>query len=101
MAVEVKLGGDGRIHALSQQVEACAFGQASAALVAAGALGRNPNEVRRALDELAAWLAGECETLTAWPAFEALEPARPRRGRHGAILLPLEALVAALQGEAE
>ncbi|CAN5176615.1 hypothetical protein BH24PSE1_BH24PSE1_04200 [soil metagenome] len=99
VAVAVQLHEDGRIHALSQQVEACAFGQASAALVAAGAPGRNPNEVRRALDELAAWLAGERDALTAWPAFEALEPARSRRGRHGAILLPLEALAAALEGE--
>ncbi len=99
VTVEAQLGGDGRIEALSQQVEACAFGQASAAIVAAGAAGRDPGEVRRALEELTTWLAGERDTLTAWPAFEALGPARSRRGRHGAILLPLEALAAALEGE--
>lgn len=97
VAVNVQLDQCGRIEALSQQVHACAFGQASAALVAAGATGRGREEVTTALDQLAAWLFGERDDPPDWPGFEALAPARVRKSRHGAILLPLRALAAALE----
>ena len=44
--------------ALSQQVHACAFGQASAALVEKGAVGCSASDIHGAIDALAAWLAG-------------------------------------------
>ena len=53
-------------------------------------------EVLSALDQLAAWLSGERNTPPDWPGYEALAPALSRKSRHGAILLPLRALVAAL-----
>lgn len=96
VTLDVTLGPNGRIAALSQQVHACAFGQASAALVAAGAPGRDAAEVRNALDQLTAWLAGDRSDPPDWPGFEALAPARSRKSRHGAILLPLRALAAAI-----
>ena len=92
--VQVK---DGRVEDLSQKVLACAFGQASAALVAQQAPGRTRDEIATALDQLTAWLSGERDEPPQWPGFEALAPARPRVGRHGAILLPLRALLAALE----
>jgi NifU-like protein involved in Fe-S cluster formation len=88
---------DGRVEALSQTVSACAFGQASAALVAQQAPGHNRADVQIALDQLAGWLAGDRDDPPHWPGFEALAPARRRTGRHGAILLPLRALLAALE----
>lgn len=91
--VQVK---DGRIEALSQTVCSCAFGQASAALVAQQADGRCRDEIEVALDELTAWLSGDRDRPPEWPGFQALAPARSRRGRHGAILLPLDALLAAM-----
>lgn len=96
VAVEVQLGADGRIEALSQRVHACAFGQASAALVEASATGRSLDQVEAALAELAAWLSGERADPPAWPGFEALAPAQSRKSRHGAILLPFRALAAAI-----
>lgn len=93
---DVQLGSDGRLEALSQTVRACAFGQASAAVVATGAPGRTRDEVQAALDELSAWLAGERSDPPGWPGFEALAPARSRASRHGAIALPLQALAAAM-----
>ncbi len=86
-----------RIHALSQTVHACAFGQASAALVARQAPGHDVKEVEFALDQLSAWLSGERPDPPAWPDYGALAPARKRKGRHGAILLPLRALLSALE----
>ena len=95
VATQVRLR-DGRVDALSQQVHACAFGQASAALVAQQAPGRDRAEAQSALDQLADWLSGARDAAPDWPGYEALAPARPRKSRHGAILLPLRALIAAL-----
>lgn len=96
VAVEVQVGSDGRIEAVSQEVHACAFGQASAALVATGAKGRSSDDVGRVAGQLAAWLSAERDDLPEWPGFGALAPARSRPSRHGAIMLPLRALLAAL-----
>jgi NifU-like protein involved in Fe-S cluster formation len=90
---------DGRVEALSQTVQACAFGQASAALVAQQASGHSRDEVAATLDQLTVWLSGESEQLPNWPGIEALAPARSRRSRHGAILLPFRALLAALDAQ--
>jgi NifU-like protein involved in Fe-S cluster formation len=94
---KVALDADGRVAALSQSVHACAFGQASAALVEAHAIGRSRSEIGTVADELDAWLSGERSALPDWPGIDALQPARSRRGRHGAILLPFRALIAALE----
>ena len=88
---------DGRIEALSQVVSACAFGQASAALVAGQAAGRDREQVEQALADLAAWLCGDRNDPPDWPGYQALAPARSRTGRHGAILLPLQSLLAAMK----
>ena len=92
----VMLGSDGFVEQISQDVRACAFGQASAALLAAHAHGRSRADVAAALDEMTAWLAGEREDCGSWPGLEALSPARPKTARHSAILLPFRALLAAL-----
>ena len=94
---EVRLDPDGRLAALSQQVHACAFGQAAAALVARHAAGRTRSDIEMAQAELAAWLGGERENPGGWPGLAALEPARSRKSRHPAMLLPFRALVAALK----
>ena len=86
----------GRVEALSQEVQACAFGQASAALVAQQAAGRTSDDIALTLDQLVNWLAGKSEQLPDWPGIEALAPARSRQSRHGAILLPFRALLAAM-----
>lgn len=88
---------DGRVEKLSQTVCSCAFGQASAALVAQQAPGRSAEQVEEALEQLTGWLSGERTESPEWPGFKALAPARARTGRHGAILLPLRALAAALR----
>jgi NifU-like protein involved in Fe-S cluster formation len=91
VVVDVMLDGEGRVAALGQEVKACAFGQASAALLGAHALGRSPAELAEARDALAAWLAGTRDDPGIWPGLEALAPARRLSARHGAILLPFQA----------
>ena len=92
----VALDGEGRVQALSQTVEACAFGQASAAVVAQQATGHSRDEIGVARDQLEAWLAGERDDPPGWPGLAALVPARAKRSRHGAILLAWKALLAAM-----
>ena len=82
---------------IRQAVEACAYGQAAAALMGGHAMARNAEEVAAALAELEAWLAGNGELPSAWPGIEVLAPALPRKGRHGAILLPFRTLLAAIE----
>lgn len=95
--VAVELDWAGRVKRLRQAVEACAYGQASAALMGGHAIGRSADEVAVGLAGLEAWLAGDSELPTGWPGIEVLAPARSRKGRHGAILLPFRALHAAIE----
>ena len=92
----VQLDGHRRIERLSMEVHACAFGQASAALMARHSRGRTHDEVSRAMLALSHWLAGE-PSDGGWPGIAALAPARTRQARHGAILLPFRALLAAIE----
>lgn len=93
----VETGADGQITRVSQAVEACAFGQAAASLMAAHAMGHTAEEIRQAVAGIEAWLGGSDDAAGSWPDLGVLEPARSRKGRHGAILLPFRALLAALE----
>jgi NifU-like protein involved in Fe-S cluster formation len=97
ITIAVELDEERRVRMISQQVHACAFGQASAALVQTHAIGRAHDEVADALVAISRWLALEQDEAGDWPGIAALEPARPRKGRHGAILLPFRALLAAME----
>lgn len=88
---------DGTVVALSQSVQACAFGQAAAAILSADIESRDRDDVAAALAELTAWLAGERSDPGRWAGLEALAAARSRPARHGAILLPFRALLAAME----
>ena len=96
----VQAGADGRLEALSQQVHACAFGQASAAILEQRAVGRTGGEVQEAMTAISEWLDGSPEEPQ-WPGIAALAPARSRRSRHAAILLPFRSLAAALSEASE
>ena len=93
----VMLDEAGRVAAITQAVEACAFGQAAAALMGAGAAAKTADEVRAALAGIERWLNGDDAAVTAWAGLAVLDPARSRTARHGAILLPFRALLAAIE----
>ena len=96
LRLQVQLDDQGRVQALSQEVHACAFGQASASLLAANAPGRSREQAVEALTDLESWLSGSRDDPGNWPGLDALAPARSRRSRHGAVLLPFRALAAAM-----
>ena len=96
ITTKVELDSEGRVGAVSQKVHACAFGQASSALLEQGAGGRSADDISIAVGELGDWLAGSGGEPH-WHGMAALAPARSRKSRHGAILLPFRALLAAIQ----
>ncbi len=98
MALGVSLDATGVIDGLGMKVQACAVGQASAALFAASALGTTPERIRLSFEALTHWLAGDAP-LPDWPGLDAIAVARAFPGRHGAIILPWQAALAALSSE--
>jgi NifU-like protein involved in Fe-S cluster formation len=87
----VELGEDGRVARFAQEVRACALGQASAAIVGAGVVGRTPGELADARDALAAYLRGEGAPSPDFPDTTLFGPARPYKARHASIRLAFEA----------
>jgi len=85
----------GTIRALGLKAQACAIGQASAAIFAAAAPGRDRAEIARAQEAIALWLKDE-GPLPDWPGLAVLAPAAAYPARHGAILLAWKAALAAL-----
>ena len=83
---------DGRIVDFSQDVKACALGQAAASIAGYHMIGRTLAQVETARDELAAMLKGT-GTVPAAPfdGFEILTPAVDYKNRHASILLALQA----------
>ena len=86
---------DGSISAVGVRAHACAIGQASAALFAQHAVGSTAAQLAAAERQITEWLSGEGD-LPGWPGFSAIAAARDYPARHGAILLPWRAALAAL-----
>ena len=85
---------DDAIGDVGIRCQACAVGQAAAAIFASGAPGANATAINAALDQISAWTQGGA--LPRWAGFEALAAAQDHPGRHGAVLLPWKAARAAL-----
>ncbi|MEP2782795.1 MAG: iron-sulfur cluster assembly scaffold protein [Pseudoruegeria sp.] len=83
---------DGKISAFSQDVKACALGQASASIVGQNVIGCTPDEIQTARDQLKSMLKSEGQVPKApFAEFEVLLPAREYKNRHASIMLSLEA----------
>ncbi|MEJ5975951.1 iron-sulfur cluster assembly scaffold protein [Novosphingobium sp. PS1R-30] len=90
IALALGLDGQGRIDRIALRSQACAIGQAAAAIFAGAAMGRDARAIAAADDAIAAWLAGEGD-LPDWPGLAAIAAARDYPGRHGAIRLAWQA----------
>jgi NifU-like protein involved in Fe-S cluster formation len=90
--IALALGVDeaGRIGRVALRSQACAIGQAAAAIFAKAAPGRTAADIREADQAIASWLAGEGD-LPDWPGLDAIAAARAYPGRHGAIRLAWQA----------
>jgi NifU-like protein involved in Fe-S cluster formation len=99
LALDLGLDHDEQIVRLGMRVRACAVGQASAAIFARHAAGRDLANVRDALERLEAWLGDEGPAPD-WPDLDLVAPARAYPARHGAMLLPWRAAFTALSSVA-
>lgn len=95
LAIDVVPGDGDRITAVGMLVRACAVGQGAAAVFARHAIGRSKEDITAAHDALVSWLSGQ-GPMPEWPDLELIAPARDFPGRHGAMLLPWKAALAAL-----
>ena len=88
---------DGRVADFAQEVRACALGQAAAAILGVGVVGRSRAEIEAARDALRAMLtSGGAAPTGPFADLEVLTPAREFRNRHASILLAFDATCDAL-----
>jgi NifU-like protein involved in Fe-S cluster formation len=92
---EVALGDDGAITALALRANACALGQASAAILRAHGAGSEIKAIASIRDGVEAALKRSGDMPATWPELELLTPAWAYPSRHAAILLPYDAVLAA------
>jgi NifU-like protein involved in Fe-S cluster formation len=101
VTVEVAIR-DGRVAGYSQQVRACALGQAAASVTGAAIVGCTEAQVIRARDQLKAMLTENGPVPEApFGELGVLLPAREFRNRHASILLALDAAVEAIAAARE
>lgn len=79
----------GRVVDFAWQVEACALGQASAALIGPRAIGWAENDFRSIAEDLEKFLKSSEDLPIALGWLAPLAPARSVPQRHGSVLLPL------------
>jgi NifU-like protein involved in Fe-S cluster formation len=99
ISVELRRDEAGRITDIAFRARACALGQASAAFLRQAAIGRSVAEIAEARVALAAALSGDADFEAYWPELSAFAPARDHPGRHAAILLPYDAILAAAEAD--
>ena len=86
-----------RITGYSQKIKACALGQASASVMSKAVIGKSRKEIQNARKTVAEMLTqGTVLPEGDWAELSALAPAKDAKSRHGAILLPFDALLKAL-----
>ncbi|QNE03977.1 iron-sulfur cluster assembly scaffold protein [Croceicoccus marinus] len=95
LAIGLALDDEGAVDRIGLSAQACAIGQASAAVFAQGAAGRSGAQIAASAQAIRGWLRDEGD-MPDWPGLELLEPARAFPARHGAILLAWDAAVRAL-----
>jgi len=86
---------DGRVRALAHDTKGCLLCQAAASLAGLRGAGLNAEEATALRGRIAAMLTGG-EPPAEWPELALFTPARAHRNRHGCVLLPFDALIAAI-----
>ena len=86
-----------KILKFSQNVKACALGQAAASIVGDVVIGLSKDDIQLAHDQLITMLTQNGQIPDKpFEKFEVLLPAKDYRNRHASIMLSLEAILAGL-----
>ena len=94
VVIDVRLDDAGRIAEVGHQVRGCLLCQASAAALASVAVGKDASGIAAARQDVERAL-GRAEGKARDP-FDAFEPVKDHKSRQDCVLLPFEALTAAL-----
>lgn len=86
---------EGVVNKVGVRSQACAIGQASAAIFAQGVCGCTGADIHATARVLGKWLTGE-GPLPDWPGLSTIEAARDYPARHGAVMLPWNAAMQVL-----
>jgi NifU-like protein involved in Fe-S cluster formation len=98
IVVDVTLDADGRVADFAQEVQACALGQAAAAVLGADVIGASLPELEAGRDQLRAMLkAGGPAPTGRFADLAALQLVRDYPARHASTMLAFEAAVAAVR----
>lgn len=89
------LDAQGVVADVAIRSQACAIGQAAAAIFAQAVIGMRGPEVHEAGRAVADWLGGRRE-LPDWPGLSRIAAARDYPARHGAVMLPWNAAMQVL-----
>jgi nitrogen fixation NifU-like protein len=87
---------EGRVRALAHETRGCLLCRASASILGLRAAGAMPGEIGAIAQALRGFLASQRETPPQWEELAVFAPARGYPSRHGCVLLPFEAFVAAM-----
>jgi nitrogen fixation NifU-like protein len=87
---------DGRIAALAHDTRACVLTQASAAILGSGAVGMDRGELIRLHAAVTAMLTGGRAPAAPFETYAVFDGVADHAGRHKCVLLPIEAVLAAL-----
>ncbi len=87
----------GRICALAHETKACVLSQASAAILGRDAKGLSREEVEKLRGDVAGLLGGADAPAPPFDAYSAFDGVREHRNRHACVLLPIEALLKAME----
>ncbi len=92
----------GKISKFSQDVKACALGQASASVLGGAVIGKTRQDIAEARKSLKAMLKDGAEPPAgAFGALEVLSPAKDYKNRHASILLAWDGTLDAIDQAAE
>ncbi len=97
VTVDVVISQKQRLEKLGIEISACAVGQASAAILAEGALGKTLAEIEDARSKLSEYLAGSRSSPGDWNNIDLLAVTKEYSGRHSAILLSYDTLINAFE----
>jgi nitrogen fixation NifU-like protein len=97
VSVTVKLDGNGRISALAHETAACVLAQASASILGAHLKGADAKAVTELRGQVGEMLKGGDPPPTPFADYAALTGAAAYRNRHTCVLLPINAVLDALE----
>jgi NifU-like protein involved in Fe-S cluster formation len=90
----------GRIDRIGLRAQACAIGQAAAAIFAGSAQGQSRAAIEQGYGALTAWLEGD-GPMPDWPGLAAIAAVTDYPARHGAVLLAWKAALDMLPTDAQ